>query len=76
MSGHYLVDIPTRPGKLQNVAHAGALIAATASILAALPAHAQTLEDGPTLPSLTSPVSGSAVVDQAVGTVIDAVKVG
>ena len=58
------------------MAHAGALIAATASILAALPAHAQTLEDGPTLPSLTTPVSGSAVVDQAVGTVIDAVKVG
>ena len=55
--------------------HAGALIAATASIVAALPAHAQTLEDGPTLPSLTTPVSGSAVVDQAVGTVIDAVKV-
>lgn len=59
------------------MAHAGALIAATASILAAaLPAYAQTLEDGPTLPSLTTPVSGSAVVDQAVGTVIDAVKVG
>ena len=55
--------------------HAGALIAATASLIAALPAHAQTLEDGPTLPSLTTPVSGSAAVDQAVGTVIDAVKV-
>ena len=67
--------ISTGPGIQTSLYRAGALIAATASIIDALPAHAQTLEDGPTLPSLSTPVSGSAVVDQAVSTVIDAAKV-
>ncbi len=63
---------------------AGALNAATATLLAAsfvaaLPAHALTLEASPNaLPTVVSTPtpSGSAVVDQAVGTLIDAVKVG
>ena len=61
----------------------GALNAATATLLAAsfvaaLPAHAVTLEANPgALPTVvgTPTPQGSAVVDQAVGTVIDAVKV-
>ena len=61
----------------------GALNAATrtllaASFVAALPVHAQTLEAYPGAPATvvgTPTPGGSAIVDQAVGTVIDAVKV-
>lgn len=66
--------------------HSGALTAATATLLAAsivsaLPVNAQTLESAPGAPPTVvsaptpSASSGGAIVDQAVGTVIDVVKV-
>jgi len=45
---------------------------AAASMLSALPAHAQTAELGP---AVAPEVSGPAAIDSAVSTVIDAAKV-